>query len=295
VIRNQRIVATRCKAVSLCAVLLLVLEMSLCVQLLHPTEPMPSFEVAIIRPWRPTTVIPPGAAGGPQRVKIAPVSAAAPVGDRVHFVGQTELLIGAAYGLPLSSSARALGGPEWIRNESERYELTGKIDDAQYAAVRKMNPVQQQEQVSLMEQSLLADRFKFKAHIETGEMPEYALVVAKNEIELERASADASSSLSFVRNGREDELRATAVSIEELARSPFLRMDKRQILDRTGLQGRFNFTLKFRSADVGVTGDDSNAPELPTALQEQLGLKLVPENGPVEVVVIDHIERPSEN
>lgn len=72
-------------------------------------------------------------------------------------------------------------------------------------------------------------------------------------------------------------------------------MDKRQILDRTGLQGRFNFTLKFTVADVGAIGDDSNAPELPTALQEQLGLKLVPGNGPVEVVVIDHIERPSEN
>ena len=85
------------------------------------------------------------------------------------------------------------------------------------------------------------------------------------------------------------------MSIEELARSQFLRIDKSQIVDRTGLQGRFSFTLKFSNAVVGGTQDDSNAPELPTALQEQLGLKLVPENGPVEVVVIDHIERPSEN
>jgi uncharacterized protein (TIGR03435 family) len=158
-----------------------------------------------------------------------------------------------------------------------------------------MSPAQQQEQVSLMEQSLLADRFKFRAHIETREMPEYALVVAKGGSELERAQDDARSQLSFVQNGRENELRATAVPVEELARSRFLRMDKRQILDRTGLQGRFNFTLKFTVADVGAIGDDSNAPELPTALQEQLGLKLVPGNGPVEVVVIDHIERPSEN
>jgi bla regulator protein blaR1 len=205
------------------------------------------------------------------------------------------LLIGAAYGLPLSSSTRILGGPDWIRSESERYELAGKIDDAKYAAIRKMSPVQQQEQVSLMEQSLLAGRFKFRAHIETREMPQYGLAIAKGGIELERAQDDAASRLSFVRNGREDELSATAVSIEELARSPFLRLDKRQIVDRTGLQGQFNFTLKFRAADVGVTGDDSNAPELPTALQEQLGLRLVPENGPVEVLVIDHIERPSEN
>ena len=109
---------------------------------------------------------------------------------------------------------------------------------------------------------------------------------------------DVESRLSLVRNGQENELRAAAVSIEELARSPFLRIDKRQIVDTTGLQGKFNFTLKFRgrgNADIGGTQDDGDAPELPTALQEQLGLKLVPESGAVEVIVIDHIERPSEN
>jgi uncharacterized protein (TIGR03435 family) len=88
------------------------------------------------------------------------------------------------------------------------------------------------------------------------------------------------------------------VSVEELARSPFLRIDERPIMDRTGLQGRFNFTLKFRdnpNADVGGSADDGSAPALPAALQAQLGIKLVPENGPVQVVVIDRIERPSEN
>jgi uncharacterized protein (TIGR03435 family) len=172
--------------------------------------------------------------------------------------------------------------------------VIAKIAEAHYAAMQKMSPAQQQEQVSLMEQSLLADRFKFRAHIETREMPRYALVIAKGGSKLERAQGDAKSQLSFVRNGQENELRATAVSVEELAQSPFLQIVQRQIVDRTGLQGRFNFTLKFSNAVVGGT-EDTNAPELPTALQEQLGLKLVPENGTVEVVVIDHIERPSEN
>jgi uncharacterized protein (TIGR03435 family) len=235
-------------------------------------------------------------AGAPQKVaKEAPVGAAAPVSDRIRFIGQIELLIEAAYGLPFSSSTRILGGPDWIRNESDRYEVTGKIDDAFYTAIRKMSPAQQQEQVSWMEQSLLADRFTFRAHFETREMPRYALVVAKGGSKLERAQGDTKSQLSFVRNGQENELRATAVSLEELARSPFLRIDKRQIVDTTGLQGRFSFTLKFGNAVVGGSEDDGKAPELPTALPEQLGLKLVPENGPVEVVVIDHIERPSEN
>jgi uncharacterized protein (TIGR03435 family) len=149
-----------------------------------------------------------------------------------------------------------------------------------------------------MEQSLLADRFKFRAHIENRDMPRYALSVAKGGSKLERARDDGQSQLSFVRHGLEIEVRATAVSVEELARSPFLRIDERLIVDGTGIEGRFNFTLKFRdnpNADLEGTGDDSDAPALPVALQEQLGLKLVPGNGPVQVVVIDHIERPTEN
>jgi bla regulator protein BlaR1 len=130
-----------------------------------------------------------------------------------------------------------------MRSESDRYEVTGKIDAARYAAMQKMSAPRQREQVSLMEQSLLADRFQLKAHVETRQMPEYALVVVKSGS---------------------------------------------QIVNKTGLQGRFNFTLKF-------SGSVDDAPALPTALQEQLGLRLVSENGPMEVVVIDHLERPSEN
>jgi bla regulator protein BlaR1 len=300
-VRNVREMSTnrmptfsaRSAGVALSALLLLAGEFSMDAQLLQPRQPMPSFEAATIKPWKPSIVVPPVGAGRP--AKEVPVGATAPVGDRVHFIGQIELLIEAAYGLPLSSGERILGGPDWIRNESERYEVTGKIDDARYATIQKMSPAQQQEQVSLMEQSLLTDRFRFRAHIETREMPGYALVVAKGGSKLERAQDDARSQMSFVRNGQGYELRATAVSLEELARSPFLRIDKRQIVDTTGLQGRFSFTLKFSNAVAGGSEGDSSAPELPTALQEQLGLRLVPENGPVEVVVIDHIDRPSEN
>ena len=294
---HKRTFGARSAGAALSALLLLVGEFSLGAQLLQPKEPMPSFEVASIKPWRPSTVTSPVGAGSPRK-KFALVGAAPPVGERVHFIGQAELLIEAAYGLPFSSSNRIVGGPDWIRSESDRYEVIGKIDDAHYAAIQKMSPAEQQEQVSLMEQSLLTDRFKFRAHIENREMPRYALAVAKGGSKLERAHDDDKSQLSFVRNGQESELRATGVSVEELARSPFLRIDDRLIVDRTGLQGRFNFMLRFRdnpNADIGGSGDDGSAPALPAALQGQLGLKLVPENGPVPVVVIDQIERPSEN
>lgn len=286
------------RRIALSALLLLAASVSSSAQLLQPKAPMPSFEVATIKPWKPSTVATPPGAGGPQKaiVKEAPVGAAAPVSDRIHFIGEIELLVEAAYGLPFSSSDRILGGPDWVRNLSDRYEVTGKIDSAQYAAIEKLSPAQQHEQVSWMEQSLLADRFQFRAHIETRDMPRYALVVAKGGSKLQRAPSDAKSRMALVPVENANELRATAVSIEELAQSPFLRIDKRLIVDRTGLQGRFNFTLKFRgglSADAASA--DSDTPELFTALQGQLGLRLVPESGPVEVVVIDHIERPSEN
>ena len=268
------------------SVLLLALGASgLTAQLLRPKAPMPSFEVATVKPWKPVVM------SSPQKVtKVAPAGAVASVTDRVHFIGQIELLIESAYGLPFSSSNRILGGPDWIRNESDRYEVIATIDTLHFAAIERMTLAEQQQQVSWMEQSLLADRFQLKTHIETRDMPEYALVLAKGGMKLESAAGDAKSQMSFVRNGQENEIKATAVSLEELARSPFLRMDKRQIVDHTGVDGRFNFTLKF-----SVNAPDSDLPELPTALQEQLNLRLIPENGPVEVVVIDHIERPSGN
>ncbi|MEP6961024.1 MAG: TIGR03435 family protein [Acidobacteriota bacterium] len=274
--------------------MLLVSEFSLDAQLLHSKNPMPSFEVATIKPWSPPVIAPSVGPGDAQKpTKVAPVGAAA-VTNPVHFIGPIGMLIEAAYGLPLQSGNRILGGPDWIRN-GDRYEVIGKMDDVHYAAIQKMSAAEQKEQVLWMQQSLLAERFKFKAHIETTEMPRYALVLAKGGSKLEPAPADAKSQMSFRQNGPENEMRATAVSAEELAQSPFLKFDNRQIVDATGLQGRFNFTLKFRSngnADAGGTGD---APELSTALQEQLGLKLVSENGQVEVLVIDHVERPSEN
>jgi uncharacterized protein (TIGR03435 family) len=268
-------------------------------QLLHPQDSTPSFDVATVKPWMPAVVpaaVGPGAP--PKPTKLAP-GVPTGVSNPVHFIGQIGLLIEAAYGFPpLSSGNRILGGPDWIRQESDRYEVIGKMDEAHYAAIQKMSSAEQRDHVSLMEQSLLADRFKFKAHIETREMPRYALVVANDGSKLERAPVDAKSQMSLRQNGAEYEMSATAVSAEELARSPFLRFDNRQIVDKTGLQGRFSFTLKFRAASTAVagpSGNDGDAPELPAALQEQLGLRLVPERGLVEVVVIDHIERPSEN
>jgi uncharacterized protein (TIGR03435 family) len=258
-------------------------------QLLHPKEPMPSFEVATVNRFSP----PPGPRP-PEKVDPG-AGPASPVSDRVGFTGEIRLLIESAYGLPNSSGHRIVGGPGWIRDQSERYRVTAKIAAGDYTAIQKMSVAEQRRQVSWMQQSLLADRFQFRAHFEIRELPGFALVVAKSASKMAPAETDAKSRLSLLQNGQEYEMTGIAVSVADLAQSPFLRIGERQIVDKTGLPGRFNFTLRFRANGNTEAGGTSDVPELSTALQEQLGLKLVPESGPGEVLVIDRIERPSGN
>jgi uncharacterized protein (TIGR03435 family) len=200
------------------------------------------------------------------------------------------MLIAFAYNLSLGFENRVVGGPGWLN--SEPYEIEGKIEGAQFAAMQTMTPEQQRRQVDLMEEALLADRFKLKAHFETREMPGYALVVAKGGPKLAAAKDGEVGRLSM----RGETMTAEAVTLDQWIQSPFL--SGRAIVDQTGLKGRYDFALtwseRLSAADAGPD-DGADAPSLFTAIQEQLGLKLVPTKTPVEVIVIDHIERPSEN
>jgi uncharacterized protein (TIGR03435 family) len=207
----------------------------------------------------------------------------------VHSILTARLLIAFAYNVPFGfERIRVVGGPDWLG--SDDYEIQAKIEDSLYAAMQKMTPAQQREQVNLMNQSLLADRFKLKVHFETREMPEFALVIAKGGPKLTPAKDDESSRLSV----RQNEMTAKAITLDQWIHSPFL--GGRTVVDQTGLKGTYDFTLSW-SEQSGAAGQENGteAPSLFTAVQEQLGLKLVPTKGPVEVIVIDHIEKPSEN
>jgi bla regulator protein blaR1 len=137
-------------------------------QILHATGPRPSFEVVTIRPWKPPSVPPPASpsdgAPAPRKVlKVDPGPLGGQSTDRLRVIMPTKLLILFAYNLPFGSEkSRVLGAPEWL--SSDQYEIQAKIEDSVYAAMQKMTPAQQREQVNLMEQSLLADRFKLKVH-----------------------------------------------------------------------------------------------------------------------------------
>ena len=255
-------------------------------QILHAAGDRPSFEVATIKPWQRTPPPPPsdGTAAPAKVKKEAPIGEGPPPAQLVHMIWPISILITSAYKLPI------IGGPDWIRQDIDQYEIQAKIGDVEYAAMQKMTAAQQREQVALMEQSLLADRFNLKVHFETREMPVYTLVVAKRGPKLTAAKSDEASRISTVGNVRGGEMTAVAMTLEQFALSPLLTGPAGgRVVDQTGLKGSYDFTLKWDS-EVGA-----DAPSFFTAIQEQLGLQLIASKAQVEVIVIDHIEQPSAN
>jgi uncharacterized protein (TIGR03435 family) len=286
-------------------------------QIMHVTGPLPSFEVATIRPLEPTHfVAPPGGAAPPGGRRVAPdgeqiisqqevhFSSAPRFSDMVNFTMTAKMLIDDAYNLPAFSKSQTIGGPDWA--DQTMYRIEAKIDDSQYAALQKVPSAQRVQQIHLMEQSLLAERFKLKVHFETREMPVYALEVAKGGPKLTPSASNAMGTteahptiLSVVGKGDRFEIKGNGVSpgqlILLLQQQPEL--GNRMVVDQTGLNGHYEVSLNWTregsaAADAGPTADAA-APSFFTALKEELGLQLVETKGPVEVIVIDHIEKPS--
>jgi uncharacterized protein (TIGR03435 family) len=155
-----------------------------------------------------------------------------------------------------------------------------------------------------MLQSLLADRFKLKPHHETKQAPAYVLVLAKNGAKMKKEPDDTTTE--YTHSDR-TYITYHAAPINDLAaRLTFLM--GRPVLDKTGLTGKYDIALQWMpdsgqasmpGPDSGQQGNapppDSSGPSIFTALQEQLGLKLESITAPVEHIVIDHVERPSEN
>jgi uncharacterized protein (TIGR03435 family) len=225
-------------------------------------------------------------------------------------------LIASAYLNEFPPKGRLIfGGPGWI--DSELFDIEARA---------KGNPGI--EQMHLMVQSLLEDRFKLVMHHETQQLPTYELVLAKagkTGPQLTPHSGDAKCTDSasgkrlsqpgpgeampaycngFFMNPRPGDLRETGNNITMDKLGQFLSQSvDRMVVDRTGLNGAFDFALEFApefgpGSQPGVTAtasDLSIPPSLFTALQEQLGLELKSTTSPVDVLVIDHAEKPSEN
>jgi uncharacterized protein (TIGR03435 family) len=151
-----------------------------------------------------------------------------------------------------------------------------------------------------MLEGLLADRFRFKAHRETHNIPIYALTVSPkgHKLGLPTASSEEPHLLvspSETNGQRSFRFEAINTSVKELC-DFFSGCMNRPMIDRTGVSGKFHFTVTY-DANPLVPGafTELAGPELFRALQDQLGLKAIPTKGMVEVLVIDHAERPTAN
>ena len=284
---------------ALCPVLLLMVAIWPAVaqsDLLHANGPLPSFEVVSIKPWKPAPPPPPLPDGTPARPRPAKVdfnaaAGAAVTSDRVHRNTTVEMLISSAFNLPLSTELRIISRQDWLKNNI--YEMDARIGAAAFAALQAMPAAKQREQVALMEQALLAERFGLKMHFETRELPVYTLVVAKGGAKLAVADAGEATMLSSMPVEQGTRMMATAVTMDRLAHSPLL-LGGRLVLDQTGLQGAYDFTLTWMPESKAAAGEIAGA-SLFTAIQEQLGLRLVAAKAPVEVIVVDEISQPAEN
>jgi uncharacterized protein (TIGR03435 family) len=241
-----------------------------------PKDANPSFEVATIKPSKP------GAPGkglvmrDPRTFITINYSAA----DLIVF----------AYGI---HPRQIVGAPAWL--ESELFDIQATPEPA---------GTPNRKQIEVMIQKLLADRFKLTFHRDKKELSVFSIVVAKTGAKLTPSGGDPNGlpGLGFQGLGRMFATNANITDFAALMQSTVL---DRPVLDQTGLTGRFDFQLKWTADDSqfpGVrgqlppAGETADAPpDLFTALQQQLGLKMEATKAPVGVIVVDHVEKPSEN
>jgi uncharacterized protein (TIGR03435 family) len=220
-------------------------------------------------------------------------------------------LVHQAYGI--YEDNRYFGAPNWL--SSDRYDMEAKMENSVAEQFRKLPRAQRILAEQHMIQLLLEERFSLKAHRESKEFPMYFLVVAKNGTKLQEAkpNPDDPSAENGVWGGggtREGVTTITAhlVPIGQLA-SRLTGIVGRTVLDKTGLTGKYDFTLKYAPEYLALqsptgaasegqptsTASDPTGITIFSAVQKQLGLKLESGKGPLEIIVIDHIEKPSGN
>jgi bla regulator protein blaR1 len=219
---------------------------------------------------------------------------------------------------------RILGAPGWVK--TNRYDIQAKVAPEDAPKLEKLK--MEQRQAMLL--PLLVERFNLKYHHETRELPSYSLMVAKGGPKLKPSAVpdpppssnppDAAGTprpgdgpgnnqprrmLRFMGRGH---LEAEGGNTEMLARVLSQQLG-RTVVDKTGLTGTYDYTLQWTPDDAPPSapggadggpphnegGTDAASPSLFTAVQEQLGLKLQSEKGQADVIVIDHIDLPSEN
>ena len=193
-----------------------------------------------------------------------------------------RFLVLTAYGL---REAQIFGGPAWI--DSEHFDVQAQVNDFVNRPVN-MDLDAQSARLNLMLQSLLAKRFKLSLHHETRELAIYALVAAKGGPKLHEPPLTPGDDQRVMRGIgiRPGQIVFHDAPLNRLAETLSHQLG-RMVVNETGLNARYDFTLNWTPGGSGAS--------IFAAIQEQLGLKLEAKRGPVDTIVVDHIEKPSEN
>jgi uncharacterized protein (TIGR03435 family) len=237
----------------------------------------PAFEVASIKPSDPAH---------PQQIITLRGVEVITTNVTVHD------LINLAYWLHPKQLA---GGPAWT--ETEKFDMAGKPDAPGQPSV---------DQMKTMIQKLLTDRFQLKFHFEKKELPVYAIRPLKTDAKV-TPSQDDPKAIAGINIGRNPKGMIMALRNSPMSQFTAVLQNStdRPVVDQSGLTGKYDFTLNF-TPDAAMAArmggpqppTDVNldaAPDLFAAFQQQLGLKLEPTKAPADVMVIDKVERPSEN
>ncbi len=184
------------------------------------------------------------------------------------------------------------GLPKWA--EKARWDINAKVVDPGPKVPEGSLPSEEYTaRYQYKIQAMLTDRFHVKAHTETRVLPTYELVLQPGPLRFTRSTPDEDSKSGT--RSRNRNLTATSITLKTMAEY-LARQVGRPVEDKTGLDGKYDFHLQWSSDDLSEAAKDTGAtdrpPILTIALQEQLGLKLVPGKGPVEVLVVDSVEPP---
>jgi uncharacterized protein (TIGR03435 family) len=209
------------------------------------------------------------------------------VGDDTFSATNVQLLeiVEEAYDIK-EDMISGLSGPV----TSIRFDIEAKALPTDNGTPRKLAD----KQLEAMLIPLLTDRFHLKAHLQLKTLPVYELTVSRSGPKIQFSQIDGKNGSASLNRSRNDvTLTARQTSTTDLAD---MLSDEvhRKVIDKTGLKGFADITLKWTADDATDAGDE-HILSIFTAIQEQLGLKLQPSKGPVETLVIDHVEMPSQN
>jgi uncharacterized protein (TIGR03435 family) len=192
-----------------------------------------------------------------------------------------------------------------VRTNEVRFDVQATSDTATDDKLARLSDDQAKLEKQHMLQTLLADRFGLRAHMETTQVRAFALTVVKHGAKLQKGEPRAPrpenwhgpwpAPIESHRDPRGMEIVAHGASIGDLVKWLQFYLGKR-FIDESGITGTYDFTLQFHGTLSNMETDDGSMwPPIETAIQEQLGLQLSDTKAPEQVVVIDHIEMPSPN